>query len=152
MRDEISEEAKRALADAHLRQARQRLSRDGRGSAVAVRRRIRCFAAEWKIPADEVAPLMKGRSPSFNGIVEFCDKHGASIDWIMGGDLKYLQQMKQNVQAAAALNNPGGLDASGLDTRILNIGRSLLALPLEKRDFALIVVQQLLMAARARNV
>jgi hypothetical protein len=59
---------------------------------------------------------------------------------------------KRVVEAAAPLNNPGGLDASGLDTRILNIGSSLLALPLEKRDFALIVIQQLLMAARARNV
>jgi hypothetical protein len=79
-------------------------------------------------------------------------KHGASIDWIIGGDLKFLRQMKENAKAAAAINNPGGLDASGPDTRIMNIGRSLLALPLEKRDFALIVVQELLMAARARNV
>jgi hypothetical protein len=91
---------------------------------------------------------MKGRFPHFDRICEFCDKHGASIDWIMGGDLKYLQQMKRNVQAAAA----GGLDASGLDTRIMDIGRSILALPLEKREFALVVVQQLVVAARSRNV
>jgi len=152
MRDEISEQAKQAIAEGNMRIARQRLDRDGRGSAQAVRRRIRCFAAEWKIPAGDIAPLMKGRSPSFNCIVEFCDKHGASIDWIIGGDLKYLQQMKRNAQVAAAINNPGGLDGSGMDTRILNIGRSLLELPPEKRDLALIVVQQLLQAARARNV
>jgi hypothetical protein len=152
MRDEISEQAKQAIASGKERLARQRLERDGRGLAVAVRRRVRCFAAEWNISADEIAPLMKGRFPNFNRIVEFCDKHGASIDWIIGGDLKFLRQMKENAKAAAAINNPGGLDASGPDTRIMNIGRSLLALPLEKRDFALIVVQELLMAARARNV
>ena len=103
-------------------------------------------------PAGEIAPLMKGHFPHFDRICEFCDKHGASVDWIMGGDLKYLQQMKRNGQAAAALNNPGGLDASGLDTRIMDIGRSILALPLEKREFALVVVQQLVVAARSRNV
>jgi hypothetical protein len=119
----------------------------GNGSAVAVRRHVRCFAAEWKIPAGEIAPLMKGRFPHFDRICEFCDKHDASIDWIIGGDLKYLQQMKRNVQAAAALNNPGGLN-----TRIMDIGRSILALPLEKREFALVVVQQLVVAARSRNV
>jgi hypothetical protein len=147
MNQDISEEAKRALANAHLRQARQRLNRDGSGSAVAVRRRIRCFAAEWKIPADEVAPLMKGRVPSFNRIVRFCEKHGASIDCIIGGELKYLRQMKQNVQAAAAINNPGSLD-----TRILNLGRSFLALPPEKRQLALAVVRQLLVTGSALDV
>jgi hypothetical protein len=152
MRDEISEQAEQAIADGNVRLARQRLRRDGNGSAVAVRRRVGCFAAEWNIPAAQIAPLMKGRFPNFNRVVEFCDKHGASIDWIIGGDLKFLRQMKENAKAAAAINNPGGLDASGIDTRILNIGRSLLALPREKRDFALIVVQQLLMAARSRNV
>ena len=60
--------------------------------------------------------------------------------------------MKRNVQAAAALNNPRGLDASGLDTRIMDIGRSIFALPLEQREFALVVVQQLVVAARSRNV
>jgi hypothetical protein len=88
MNNEISEEAKQVLATVHLRQARERLNRDGRCSAVAVRRCIRCFAAEWKIPADEIAPFMKGRVPSFNRIAEFCEKHGASINWIIGGELK----------------------------------------------------------------
>jgi hypothetical protein len=146
MNNEISEEAKQALANVHLRQASQRLRRDGSGSAVAVRRRIRCFAAEWKIPADEFAPLMKGRVPSFNRIVKFCEKHGASIDWIIGGQLKYLQQMKQNVQAAAAINNPGSLD-----TRILDLGKSFLALPPEKRQFALALVQQLMLTGSVLN-
>ena len=150
MNSDISEQAKQAIADGKLRLARQRLDRDGRASAVSVRRRVICFAAEWNIPAADVAPLMKGGSPSFNRICEFCDKHGASIDWIIGGDLKYLQQMKRNAQAAAAINNPGGLDA--VDTRILNIVRSLLEFPLEKQDIALVVVQQLLMASRSRNV
>jgi hypothetical protein len=149
MNSDISEEAKQTIADGKLRLARQRLDRDGRASAVAVRRRVRCFAAEWNIAAAELAPLMKGGSPSFNRIVEFCEKHGASIDWMIGGDLKFLRQMKQNAQAAAAINNPGGLDA--VDTRILNIVRSLLEFPPEKRDLALVVVQQLLMAARSRN-
>jgi hypothetical protein len=133
MNSDISEQAKQAIADGKLRLARQRLDRDGRASAVAVRRRVRCFAAEWNIPAAEIAPLMKGSSPNFNRICEFCEKHGASIDWIIGGDLKFLRQMKRDAQVAAAINNPGGLDASGMDTRILNIGRSLLELPPEKR-------------------
>ena len=81
---DISEEAKQAIASGKARLARQRLHRDGNGSAVAVRRRVRCFAAEWKIPAGEIAPLMKGRFPHFDRICEFCDKHGASIDWIIG--------------------------------------------------------------------
>jgi hypothetical protein len=147
MNNKISEEAKQALASVHLRQARQRLDRDGRYSAVAVRGRIRCFAAEWKIPADEVAPFMKGRVPSFNRIVRFCEKYGASVDWIIGGELKYLQQMKQNGQAAVAINNPGSLD-----TRILNLGRSFLALPPEKRQFALAFVKQPMVTGSVLNV
>lgn len=117
-----------------------------------MRRRVRCFAAEWNIPAADIAPLMKGSSPNFNRICEFCEKHGASIDWIIGGDLKFLRQMKRDAQVAAAINNPGGLDASRMDTRILNIGRSLLELPPEKRDLALIVVQQLRWAELAETL
>jgi hypothetical protein len=150
MNNEISEQAKQAVADGKLRLARQRLDRDGRASAVAVRRRVRCFAAEWNIPTAELAPLMKGSSPNFNRICDFCEKYGASIDWMIGGDLKFLRQMKRNAQAAAAINNPRGLDA--VDIRILNTVRSLLEFPPEKQDLALIVVQQLLQAARSRNV
>jgi hypothetical protein len=43
------------------------------------------------------------------------------------------------VQAAAAINNPGSLD-----TRILNLGRSFLALPTEKRLLALAFIKQLM--------
>jgi hypothetical protein len=61
MTNEISEEAKRALADTSARRARQRLRRDGASSNEAIRRRIRSFAMERAISPKETDKLLKGR-------------------------------------------------------------------------------------------
>jgi hypothetical protein len=95
---DISEEAKKALAEAPARRARQRLHRDGASSNEATRRRIRSFAMEREIPPEETDKLLKGRFV-FPRAVEFCKKHNASIDWMMDGDLKGLQRMTQWAKA-----------------------------------------------------
>jgi hypothetical protein len=58
MNKEISDEAKRAIADLPRRKALQRLERDGATSTKAVQRRVRAIAEERKIPPSDVHKLM----------------------------------------------------------------------------------------------
>src|SRR6266404_3797367 len=101
MNNDISEEAKRALADVSARRARLRLRRDGASSNDAIRRRIRSFAMERAIPPEETDKLLKGRFV-FPRAVEFCKKHNASIDWMIDGDLRGLQRMTKQANAEPA--------------------------------------------------
>src|SRR5277367_422510 len=106
MNNEISEEAKRALADNARRKAIDRLERDGAHSNAAVQRRVLALAAERNIPPAEYAKLMHKRIGT-EAVLAFCKKYNISIDWLMCGDLKGLQRMKhervfQPVPASAA--------------------------------------------------
>jgi hypothetical protein len=92
MTKEISEEAKRALADLPRRRAFDRLAREGAHSTAALQRRVRALAHERNIPAADFHKLMYKR-PSTPDIMEFCEKHKVSFDWILGGDLRGLQRM-----------------------------------------------------------
>jgi hypothetical protein len=92
MTKEISEEAKRALADLPRRRAFDRLERDGAHSTAALQRRVRALAHERNIPPADFAKLMYKRV-STPAVMEFCEKHKVSFDWILGGDLAGLQQM-----------------------------------------------------------
>jgi hypothetical protein len=94
MTNEISEEAKRTLADLPRRKALQRLERDGATSRPAMQRRILALAAERSIPPADFHKLMYKR-PSTKAVMVFCKKHKVSFDWLLCGDLKGLQSMKQ---------------------------------------------------------
>jgi hypothetical protein len=98
MTNEISEEAKRTLADLPRRKALQRLERDGATSRPAMQRRIQALAAERSIPPADFHKLMYKR-PSTQAVIDFCEKHKVSIDWLLCGDLKGLQRMKQEAKA-----------------------------------------------------
>jgi hypothetical protein len=94
MKNEISEEAKLALANGQLIRARNRLRRDGCSSNVAFQRRVLLLAAERNLPAVEFGKLLHKRVP-MKPILAFCKKHDVSLDWLMDGDLKGLQRMKK---------------------------------------------------------
>ena len=108
MSNEISEQAKRTLADLPRRKALQRLERDGATSRPAMQRRIQAIAAERSIPPADFHKLMYKR-PSTQAVMDFCKKHKVSFDWLLCGDLKGLARMEQKrKQVAAAASHSGG--------------------------------------------
>lgn len=105
---EISEEAKKAIADLPRRKALQRLERDGATSTKAVHRRVLAIAEERKIPPADFAKLLYKRISTF-AVMQFCTKHEISYDWLLCGDLKGLARMEQwRKDAEAAASHPGG--------------------------------------------
>jgi hypothetical protein len=92
MTNEISEEAKRAIAENRRRKAFDRLERDGAHSTAALQRRVRALAQERNIPPADFHKLMYKR-PSTPDVMVFCEKHKVSYDWLLCGDLKGLQRM-----------------------------------------------------------
>jgi hypothetical protein len=98
MNNEISEEAKRALADVKRRKAIDRLQRDGCCSTDAVRRRVRAFAQERNLQPAEFAKLMHKRVSTAHAMA-FCEKHNVSLDWLLYGDLKGLHRMTKEAFA-----------------------------------------------------
>jgi hypothetical protein len=92
MDDEISHEAKAALAALQWRRAQERLRRDGAESRPAMQRRIQALAAERSIPPADYAKLMHKRGGTA-ALIAFCDKYGVSTDWLLMGDLKGLHRM-----------------------------------------------------------
>ena len=97
MTKEISEEAKRALADVARRKAADRLSRDGCHSMDAVRRRVRAIAEERNLEPAEFAKLMYERISTTYALA-FCEKHKVSLDWLLCGDLQGLRRMTQEAK------------------------------------------------------
>lgn len=92
MNKEISEEAKRALADLPRRRAAERLNRDGAHSIAAVQRRVRAIAQERNLPPADIAKMMHKRIITKHAQA-FCEKHKISLDWLLCGDLAGLQRM-----------------------------------------------------------
>jgi hypothetical protein len=92
MNNEISEEAKRALADLPRRKALARLEQDGAHSTTAVQRRVRAVAHERNIPPADIHKLMYKRINT-RDIMVFCKNHEISYDWLLCGDLAGLQRM-----------------------------------------------------------
>jgi hypothetical protein len=99
MNNDISEEAKRAIADGALRKARDRLVRDGCHSMDAVRRRVLALAQERNLQPADYAKLMHKRL-GMNAVAVFCERHGVSMDWLLSGDLQGLQRMTREAKAA----------------------------------------------------
>jgi hypothetical protein len=79
MTNEISEEAKRAIAENRRRKAFDRLERDGAHSTAALQRRVRALAQERNIPAADFHKRMYKR-PSTSDVMVFCKKHKVSHD------------------------------------------------------------------------
>jgi hypothetical protein len=100
MNNEISEEAKRALADLPRRQAFDRLEKDGAHSTPALQRRVRALAHQRNIPPADLAKLIYKRVRT-QDVMVFCEKHKASFDWILGGDIAGLQRMTRELKAQA---------------------------------------------------
>jgi hypothetical protein len=98
MTKEISEEAKRALADLPRRRAAERLDRDGANSTAAVQRRVRALAQERNISPADFAKLMHKRI-IITHVMAFCEKHKVSYDWLLCGDLHGLRRMTQEAKA-----------------------------------------------------
>ena len=92
MTNEISEEAKRSLADVARRKAFDRLERDGAHSSDALRRRVRALAQERNIPPADFAKLMYKRINT-RDVMAFCEKHKVSYDWLLVGDLQGLRRI-----------------------------------------------------------
>jgi hypothetical protein len=134
MNNEISEEAKRTLADLPRRKALQRLERDGATSRPAMQRRILALAAERSIPPADFHKLMYKRINT-RDVMAFCEKHKISFDWLLCGDLKGLRRMTEEAK---------GTSSGSLDGRIVQLGRSFDALPPEKLKLALLVLQELM--------
>ena len=101
MKDEISEEAKRAIADGARRKAADRLNRDGAHSMDAIRRRVRAIAQERNLQPADIAKLMHKRIITGHAVA-FCEKHKISMDWLLCGDLKGLQRMACEAKAQQA--------------------------------------------------
>ncbi len=74
--------------------ARARLVHDGAGLNAAMRRRLQALVTERNLPPAEYAKLLHKRI-MMESIDEFSSKHNVSLDWLMYGDLKGLQRMKQ---------------------------------------------------------
>jgi|EndMetStandDraft_7_1072992.scaffolds.fasta_scaffold287652_2 hypothetical protein len=77
--------------------AARRLEKAGSGSFESIKRRLEYIAMERNIPADELPPVLAGikrnTGPSYPRVIEFCDVHGISLDWIYTGDLEALRTM-----------------------------------------------------------
>jgi hypothetical protein len=86
MNSDISEEAKRAIANGARRRAADRLERDGCHSPDAARRRVLALAAERNLAPAEYAKLLHKRIGTANA-VDFCEKYKVSLDWLLCGDL-----------------------------------------------------------------
>jgi hypothetical protein len=98
MSNEISEEAKKALADVSRRKAIDRLQRDGCCSMDAVRRRVQAIAEERNLQPADIAKLMHKRIRTLD-VMAFCEKHKVSADWLFCGDLRGLQRMTREAKA-----------------------------------------------------
>jgi hypothetical protein len=99
MNSDISEQAKRAIANGAQRRAADRLDRDGRRSPDAVRRRVLALAVERNLQPADYAKLLRKRITAA-AAVDFCKEHKVSADWLFYGDLKGLQRMTQEAKAA----------------------------------------------------
>jgi hypothetical protein len=86
MKDEISQEAKAALANAAKVRRMRRLDRDGCSKSDAVRRRLRYIAAERKLEPADIAKIIMRRL-RLDDLAGFAQQHGISMDWLMFGDI-----------------------------------------------------------------
>jgi hypothetical protein len=86
MNNEISEEAKKSLANAGRRADRRRLERDGASSTAALQRRVQAIAQEKTCPRPIFAKLMYKRINT-PVVMAFCQKYKVSFDWLLAGDL-----------------------------------------------------------------
>jgi hypothetical protein len=134
MNSDISEEAKKALANGARRRAADRLDRDGCHSMGAVRRRVLAFAQERNLQSADYAKLLHKRISS-SVAVAFCEKHKVSMDWLLCGDLKGLQRTTKEARAA-----PPEMS----EVQREEVTRLFLALTPQKQALALAIMHELI--------
>jgi hypothetical protein len=134
MNSDISEEAKKAIANAATRRAADRLERDGCHSMDAVRRRVLAFAVERNLQPADYAKLMHKRITT-SAVVAFCNKHKVSFDWLLCGDLKGLQRMTQEAKA-----NPPEISEAQRE----EVTRLFFALPPQKQLIGFALLRELM--------
>ena len=139
MSNEISEEAKRTLADLPRRKALQRLERDGATSRPAMQRRVRAIAQERNLPPADFAKLMHKRITT-PAVMAFCKKHKVSFDWLLCGDLQGLHRMTIAAKAQ---------QAETVEAQRQEIVRLFLALPARLQPLALAGIREI--AERSRS-
>jgi len=103
--------AKRARTRKHIlarrpETPRQRLDAEGAMGNDQVRRRLQWLAQEWNIPTNDVAEAMKCR---VDLTVDFAEKYGVNLDWLLGGDLKGLQRMMRERRMGKPAPTPESL-------------------------------------------
>ena len=76
---------KRVTAEQERNFAYRRLIKDGGLHTTNIRRRLESIARERCIPSSEISKAMRGQN-----LLNFCQKHDLSIDWVMHGCLKGL--------------------------------------------------------------
>jgi hypothetical protein len=141
MNNEISEEAKRALADLPRRKALARLEQDGAQSTAAVQRRVRALAQERNIPPADFAKLMHKRITT-PAVMAFCKKHKVSFDWLLCGDLQGLQRMTCEAKAQ---------QAETVEAQRQEIVRLFLALPARLQPTALAGIREIVERSRSNG-
>jgi hypothetical protein len=141
MNNEISEEAKRAIADLPRRKAADRLRRDGAQSMDAVRRRVRAIAQERNLQPADIAKLMHKRISTPHALA-FAEKHHISLDWLLCGDLKGLQRMTCWAKAQ---------QAETVEAQRQEIVRLFLALPARLQPMALAGIREIVERSRSNG-
>jgi hypothetical protein len=133
MVDEISQEAQTALARVRHQKARERLHRDGAESLPAMQRRVLALAEERKLQPADFAKLMYKRV-STQAVIDFCEKHNVSCDWLLAGDLQGRLRMAQEAKAAPAADH---------DVQIFHLGKLFVSLPRQKQKIAVALIDEL---------
>lgn len=139
MTKEISEEAKKSLANAARQAAFRRLEREGAHSTAALQRRVRAIAQERNLPPADFAKLMHKRITT-PAVMAFCKKHKVSFDWLLCGDLRGLHRMACEAKAQ---------QAETVEAQRQEIVRLFLALPARLQPTALAGIRDL--AERSRS-
>jgi hypothetical protein len=80
---------------------RGRLDADGASKREQISRRALWLAREWQLPA---CPKI-GRTMT-PGLVDYCQTHHVSLDWLLCGDLEGLQRMMQARRERTAAATP----------------------------------------------
>ena len=99
--------------------ATHRLEKAGSGSFESIKRRIEYIAMERNIPAAELPPVLAGikrsSGPSYPRVIEFCDVHGISLDWLhwRPADVSHDGEATGRADAGAGADSDASVAAAG---------------------------------------
>jgi hypothetical protein len=96
-RNATRQKAKRAERAAHPRTPSDRLYAAGSTSIENTQRRLQWLAHLRQIPAEDMPTIKRTTTRE---LVDFAEKYGVSLDWLLGGELKHLHRMLAKFRAA----------------------------------------------------